>query len=48
MASAEMRDKLHALSFNPAEGSREEFARFIAADIAKWNRVARTANIKPE
>lgn len=48
MVTPEMREKLHTLSFNPAEGSREEFASFIAADIAKWQRVARAAHIKPE
>jgi tripartite-type tricarboxylate transporter receptor subunit TctC len=48
MAAPEMRERLRLLSFNPAEGSREEFARFIAADIAKWSRVAHDANIKQE
>ena len=48
MATPEMRDKLKSLYFTPAEGSREEFARFIAADIARWGAVAKAANIKPE
>jgi len=48
MALPETREKLRTLSFNPAEGTREEFARFIAADIAKWKRVAQAAHIKPE
>lgn len=48
MASAEVRERLTALFFTPADGSREAFGKFIAADIAKWSQVARMANITPE
>lgn len=48
MATPEMRERLKTLYFTPAEGTRDEFARFIAGDIAKWGRVAKAANIKPE
>jgi len=48
MALPEVREKLRSLYFTPAEGSREQFGRFIVDDIAKWGRVAKAAGIVPE
>ena len=35
-------------SIVPGGGSPEEFGRFIAAEIAKWQQLANTVGIKPE
>ena len=45
---AEIRERLASLAIDPAGNSSEEFARFIAADIAKWTGVAKAANIKAD
>ena len=41
----DVREKLLALGAQPAGSTPEEFARFIDAEIAKWNRVIRSANV---
>jgi len=48
MASPEVRERLRTLYFTPADGSREAFCQYIAADIDKWAQVAKAANIVPE
>lgn len=48
MASPEVRERLRTLYFTPADGSREAFGQYIAADIDKWAQVAKAANIVPE
>jgi tripartite-type tricarboxylate transporter receptor subunit TctC len=45
---AEIRERLAALAIDPVGNTSEEFARIIAADIAKWTAVARAANIKAD
>jgi tripartite-type tricarboxylate transporter receptor subunit TctC len=38
--------KLRDLSFIPAGESREAFAAYIAAEIAKWRTVIQTAGVR--
>jgi tripartite-type tricarboxylate transporter receptor subunit TctC len=40
--------KLKPLGIQPVGNSSEEFARILAADIARWTEVARAGNIKIE
>lgn len=44
----EVRERLVGLGVDPISTSSEEFGRIIAADIARWTTVARTANIKAD
>jgi tripartite-type tricarboxylate transporter receptor subunit TctC len=44
----EIRDRLAGLAIDPVGNTSEEFARIIAADIAKWTAVAKAANIKAD
>jgi tripartite-type tricarboxylate transporter receptor subunit TctC len=41
-------DKLLAQGLEPAPNTPDEFARFIAAELAKWNRVIAAAGVKVE
>jgi tripartite-type tricarboxylate transporter receptor subunit TctC len=45
---AEIRERLAGLAIDPVGNTSEEFARIIAADIAKWTAVAKAANIKAD
>lgn len=42
----EMHERMTAISVTPAGSTSEEFAKVIAADIARWNAVAKASNIK--
>ncbi|MGB7543697.1 MAG: tripartite tricarboxylate transporter substrate binding protein [Burkholderiales bacterium] len=44
----EIRERLNAMAIDPAGNTSEEFARIIAADIAKWTAVAKAANIRAD
>ncbi len=44
----DVQERLRAGGAQPAHNSPDEFARFIAGDIAKWTNVVKTANIKVE
>ena len=44
----EVRERFAALGVDPVGSSPDEFARVIAADIAKWTAVAKAANIKAD
>ena len=44
----EVREKLLGLGIEPDGRSPEEFAKFFAADSARWASVAKTANIKAD
>jgi tripartite-type tricarboxylate transporter receptor subunit TctC len=48
MALPDVRDRLAALGFEPVTDTPEQFAAWIASEIAKWGRVIRAANIKIE
>ena len=41
-------ERLRALELDPVGSTSEEFARIIATDVARWTKVARTANISLE
>ena len=41
-------DRLAAQGLEPAPNTPDEFARFIAAELAKWNRIIAAAGIKVE
>jgi tripartite-type tricarboxylate transporter receptor subunit TctC len=45
---AEIRERLAGMAIDPVGNTSEEFARIIAADIAKWTAVAKAANIKAD
>jgi tripartite-type tricarboxylate transporter receptor subunit TctC len=48
IALPDVKDRLAALGFEPVANTPEEFAAYIRAEIAKWNRVIRDAGIKVE
>ncbi|HYR34274.1 MAG TPA: tripartite tricarboxylate transporter substrate-binding protein [Burkholderiales bacterium] len=44
----EVKDRLVAAGFEPAESSPDAFAALIRAELQKWQRVVREAGIKPD
>jgi tripartite-type tricarboxylate transporter receptor subunit TctC len=48
VALPEVRERLNGLGIDPAAMPGEQFAKIIAADIARWTAVARSANIKAD
>lgn len=42
----EVQERLRGIDAEPTHSTPEEFARFIAAEVAKWQKVVTTANIK--
>ena len=46
--TAEMRERLATLAFTPVGDTREQFARFIKSEIAKWGRAVRESGAKAE
>lgn len=42
----EVQERLLTIGAEPTHSSPEEFARFIAAEVAKWRKVVATANIR--
>jgi tripartite-type tricarboxylate transporter receptor subunit TctC len=44
----EIRERLAGMAIDPVGNTSEEFARIIAANIAKWTAVAKAANIKAD
>jgi tripartite-type tricarboxylate transporter receptor subunit TctC len=46
ITEGDVKEKLAALGVEPDGRSPEEFAKFLAADLAKWTAVAKAANIK--
>ena len=45
---AEVRDKLLEIGFDPTTCTPQEFARIIRDDLARWQKVVKTAGIRPE
>jgi tripartite-type tricarboxylate transporter receptor subunit TctC len=43
-----IRERLESVGLKPAPGTPEEFGRFIQAEIDRWARVAKAANIRAE
>ena len=48
LASPEVREKFNQLAFVPVGDSRQEFAAFIRAEIAKWSKVAKDSGAKAD
>ena len=48
LADAKIKTRLAELGAAPLTGSPAEFQKFIAEDIARWAKVIRAGNIKPE
>ncbi len=48
LEEASMKARIVALGGDAVIGSRDQFAKFIAAETAKWGKVIRFASIKPE
>lgn len=48
MLSDETKSKLAPLSIDPIGGTRDQFAPYAEAEIAKWGELIRKRNIKPE
>jgi tripartite-type tricarboxylate transporter receptor subunit TctC len=48
IATPEVRGKLEGLGLNIVGGTPEQFARTVAADVAKWSAVVRDAGITPQ
>ncbi len=48
LRAPEIVDKLSAQGLEPAPNTPDDFARFIAAELAKWNKVIAAAGVKVE
>ncbi|MEP7068984.1 MAG: tripartite tricarboxylate transporter substrate-binding protein, partial [Usitatibacter sp.] len=48
LASPEARTKIDQLAFTPVGDSREQFAAWIKAEIAKWSKVAKDSGARAE
>jgi tripartite-type tricarboxylate transporter receptor subunit TctC len=48
VALPDVRERFDALGTDPSGMPGEEFAKIVAADIARWTAVARTAGIKAD
>ncbi|HWI99918.1 MAG TPA: tripartite tricarboxylate transporter substrate-binding protein, partial [Burkholderiales bacterium] len=42
------RERLESLGLSPAPGAPEELAALVRAELDRWAKVARAANLKPE
>jgi tripartite-type tricarboxylate transporter receptor subunit TctC len=48
LRSPDIKDKLLAMGAEPVGSTQEQFGTFIKSEMAKWGKVIRDANIKPE
>ena len=48
LRAPDMREKFISMGAEPVGSSQEQFGAFIKSEIAKWGKVIRDANIKPE
>jgi len=48
MRASDVREKMLAQGFEPVGDTPEAYAKFIGEEIARWEKVVRTAGIKPE
>jgi tripartite-type tricarboxylate transporter receptor subunit TctC len=46
MSQPDARERMAALGFEPVNNTPEEFGAWIKAEIAKWDKVIRAANLK--
>lgn len=47
VAMPDVKDRIRALSVEPAAIGGQDLAKSIASDIARWSGVVKAANIKP-
>ena len=48
LQSADMRERLDALAFEPVGGTQQQFSAYVKAEVVKWGKVVREGNIKAE
>ena len=48
LGQADVRQKLEGIGFEPVGSTPEEFAHFIRADIVRWAKLIKSANVKPD
>jgi tripartite-type tricarboxylate transporter receptor subunit TctC len=48
LANPDVKDKFAKIGLQAAPGKPDELAATLRADLARWTKVARDANIKPE
>jgi tripartite-type tricarboxylate transporter receptor subunit TctC len=48
LKSADLRERLEALAFEPAGGTAQQFSAYVKTEIVKWGKVVREGNIKAE
>ncbi len=48
LAAPEVRERLHALSYEPASGTAEAFGEHVRKETAKWARLIDHAGIRPD
>lgn len=48
LKTPDVQERLTALAFTPVGNTREQYAAFIKAEIAKWSKVIKDAGVKPE
>jgi tripartite-type tricarboxylate transporter receptor subunit TctC len=48
LQSADMKERLAALAFEPVGGTQAQFADYVKSEIVKWGRIVREGNIKAE
>ena len=48
MALPEIRDKMVAMGTDPVGSTPEEFGMYIKSETAKWGRIIRDGNIRPD
>jgi tripartite-type tricarboxylate transporter receptor subunit TctC len=45
---ADVQQRLEGLGFEPVGNTPEEFGQFIRTDIARWAKLIKSANVKPD
>ena len=48
LRTADMKERLDQLAFEPVGGTPQQFAGYVKTEIAKWGKVVRAGNIKAE
>jgi tripartite-type tricarboxylate transporter receptor subunit TctC len=48
LQSADLRERLVTLAFEPVGGTSQQFSAYVKTEIAKWGKVVRAGNIKAE
>ena len=48
LGQGDVRQKLEGIGFEPVGSTPEEFAQFIRTDIARWAKLIKSANVKPD